>query len=136
MMRTRAVTPDRVVAAAALVLAATAPLYVSNYWLGQLLTQMLFLGIAAASLIFLSAYGGMVSLAQVAIYGIAGAFRSAKGNRHIHRRTSDSSESKLDHMAARICQDTELRDNYTVNRLLPFGEVQPWCGRFIGDSWH
>ena len=33
---------------------------------------MLFLGIVAASLIFLSAYGGMVSLAQVAIFGIAG----------------------------------------------------------------
>src|SRR5439155_14710138 len=68
----RRVTPDRVVAALALVLSATAPLYVSNYWLGQLLTQMLFLGIAAASLILLSAYGGMVSLAQVSIYGIAG----------------------------------------------------------------
>ena len=50
----------------------TAPFYVSTYWVGQLLTQMLFLGIAAASLIFLSAYGGMVSLAQVSIYGIAG----------------------------------------------------------------
>ena len=72
MTLSRRVTPDRVVAALALVLAATAPLYVSNYWLGQLLTQMLFLGIAAASLIFLSAYGGMVSLAQVSIYGIAG----------------------------------------------------------------
>jgi branched-chain amino acid transport system permease protein len=70
--RSRAVTPDRVVGALALVLAATAPFYVSNYWLGQLLTQMLFLGIAAASLIFLSAYGGMVSLAQVSVYGIAG----------------------------------------------------------------
>jgi len=68
----QSVTPDRVVGALALVLAVTAPLYVSNYWLGQLLTQMLFLGIAAASLIFLSAYGGMVSLAQVSIYGIAG----------------------------------------------------------------
>ena len=33
---------------------------------------MLFLGIVAASLIFLSAFGGMVSLAQVAVYGIAG----------------------------------------------------------------
>ena len=33
---------------------------------------MLILGIVAASLIFLSAYGGMVSLAQVAVYGIAG----------------------------------------------------------------
>jgi branched-chain amino acid transport system permease protein len=70
--RSQAVTPDRVVGALALVLAVTAPLYVSNYWLGQLLTQMLFLGIAAASLIFLSAYGGMVSLAQVSVYGIAG----------------------------------------------------------------
>jgi branched-chain amino acid transport system permease protein len=71
-MRTPAVNADRVVAAIALVLAVTAPLYVSTYWVGQLLTQMLFLGIAAASLIFLSAYGGMVSLAQVSIYGIAG----------------------------------------------------------------
>ena len=33
---------------------------------------MLIFGICAASLIFLSAYGGMVSLAQLAIYGIAG----------------------------------------------------------------
>ena len=33
---------------------------------------MLFLGVVAASLIFLSAYGGMVSLAQTAIYGVAG----------------------------------------------------------------
>ena len=72
MTASRAVTPDRVVAALALGLAVAAPLYVSTYWVGQLLTQMLFLGIAAASLIFLSAYGGMVSLAQVSIYGIAG----------------------------------------------------------------
>jgi branched-chain amino acid transport system permease protein len=70
--RGRAVSPDRVVGLIALVLAVTAPFYVSNYWVGQLLTQMLFLGIAAASLIFLSAYGGMVSLAQTAIFGIAG----------------------------------------------------------------
>jgi branched-chain amino acid transport system permease protein len=66
------VTPDRVVAVLALGLAVAAPWYVSTYWVGQLLTQMLFLGIAAASLIFLSAYGGMVSLAQVSVYGIAG----------------------------------------------------------------
>lgn len=72
MMRSRAITPDRFVAVLALALAVAAPLYVSTYWVGQLLTQMLFLGIAAASLIFLSAYGGMVSLAQVSIYGIAG----------------------------------------------------------------
>ncbi len=67
-----AVTPDRVVGVVALVLAAIAPAIVSTYWVSVLLTQMLFLGIVAASLIFLSAYGGMVSLAQVAVYGIAG----------------------------------------------------------------
>jgi branched-chain amino acid transport system permease protein len=68
----RAVTPDRAVGVAALALAVLAPFYLSGYWVGTLLTQMLFLGIVAASLIFLSAFGGMVSLAQVALYGIAG----------------------------------------------------------------
>ena len=57
---------------AILVVALLAPLLFSTYWVSALLTQMLLLGIVAASLIFLSAYGGMVSLAQVAIYGIAG----------------------------------------------------------------
>jgi branched-chain amino acid transport system permease protein len=66
------VTPDRVVGVGALVVAVLAPLFLPTYWIGTLLTQMLFLGIVAASLIFLSAYGGMVSLAQVALYGIAG----------------------------------------------------------------
>ena len=36
-----------------------------------MLTGTFLFGIAAASLIFLSSYGGMVSLAQVSIYGIA-----------------------------------------------------------------
>jgi branched-chain amino acid transport system permease protein len=49
-----------------------APLILSTYWVGNLLTNALILGIVAASLIFLSAYGGMVSLGQVALYGIAG----------------------------------------------------------------
>jgi branched-chain amino acid transport system permease protein len=66
------VTADRLVGVAALLLAILAPLYLSSYWVGTLLTQMFILGIVAASLIFLSAYGGMVSLAQVALMGIAG----------------------------------------------------------------
>jgi branched-chain amino acid transport system permease protein len=66
------VNPNRVAGVIALILAVLAPFYVSSYWVGTLLTQMLFLGIVAASLIFLSAYGGMVSLAQVSLYGIAG----------------------------------------------------------------
>jgi branched-chain amino acid transport system permease protein len=63
---------NRVVGIGALVLAVLAPLFVSTYWVGNLLTNALILGIVAASLIFLSAYGGMVSLGQVALYGIAG----------------------------------------------------------------
>jgi branched-chain amino acid transport system permease protein len=53
-------------------LAALAPLFVSDFFLNSILTKALWLGIAAASLIFLAAYGGMVSLGQVGIYGIAG----------------------------------------------------------------
>jgi branched-chain amino acid transport system permease protein len=71
-VKTFAWTPDRVVAALALVFAVVAPELLSSYWISALLTQALFLGIVAASLIFLSAYGGMLSLAQVSVYGIAG----------------------------------------------------------------
>jgi branched-chain amino acid transport system permease protein len=49
-----------------------APLVASRYWVDSLLTQAVILGIVASSLVYLSAFGGMVSLAQLAIYGIAG----------------------------------------------------------------
>jgi branched-chain amino acid transport system permease protein len=68
----RFATPERAVGLAVLVIALLAPVLFSTYWVSALLTQILLLGIIAASLTFLSAYGGMVSLAQVAIYGIAG----------------------------------------------------------------
>ena len=55
-----------------LVLALLAPAIFSAFWLNSILTQALILGIGAASLIFLSAYGGMISLAQTGLMGIAG----------------------------------------------------------------
>jgi branched-chain amino acid transport system permease protein len=58
--------------AVVVVLAALAPLVFTDFFVSVILTKSLWLGVAAASLIFLSAYGGMVSLAQVGIYGIAG----------------------------------------------------------------
>jgi branched-chain amino acid transport system permease protein len=67
-----ALTPNRTVAALALVFALVAPGILTSYWISALLTDVFLLGIVAASLIFLSAYGGMLSLAQVAMYGIAG----------------------------------------------------------------
>ena len=51
---------------------ALGPIVFSHYWLNSVLTYTFWIGIAAAGLTFLSAYGGMVSLAQVPIYGIAG----------------------------------------------------------------
>jgi branched-chain amino acid transport system permease protein len=63
---------DRALGFGALLLAALGPLIFSDYFAHQLLTQVLWYGIAAASLIFLFGYGGMVSLAQVSMYGIAG----------------------------------------------------------------
>jgi branched-chain amino acid transport system permease protein len=54
------------------VVAALMPVIATDYFVNVILTQALWLGIAAASLIFLAAFGGMVSLAQVGIYGIAG----------------------------------------------------------------
>lgn len=49
-----------------------APLVFSTFAVKNLFTQALILGIVAASLIFLNAFAGMVSLGQVALYGIAG----------------------------------------------------------------
>jgi branched-chain amino acid transport system permease protein len=60
------------VLAVLVVLAALAPLVFDDFFVSVILTKALWLGIAAASLIFLAAYGGMVSLAQVGIYGVAG----------------------------------------------------------------
>jgi branched-chain amino acid transport system permease protein len=48
------------------------PLGLDAYWSHQIFIQTFLFGIAGASLIFLSAYGGMVSLGQTALFGIAG----------------------------------------------------------------
>jgi len=65
-------TIERSVAGVAIAIMVLAPLLFSTYTVDQLLTQVLILGIVAMSLIFLASYGGMVSLAQTAIFGIAG----------------------------------------------------------------
>lgn len=69
---TMRMTLDRGIASAALVLAALGPIVFDRYWVSYVLTGTFLIGIVAASMIFLSAYGGMVSLAQISIYGIAG----------------------------------------------------------------
>ena len=48
------------------------PLFASQFLVVQIGIQSLFLGIVALGLIFLAGYGGMVSLAQMALYGVSG----------------------------------------------------------------
>lgn len=66
------VSLERSIAGVALVLVLLGPLVFDAFWVSFILTQVFWYAIAAATLIFLSAYGGMTSLAQVSIYGIAG----------------------------------------------------------------
>ncbi len=55
----------------ALYLVALGPAAFGSYWVSAILTQTFLFGIAAASLTFLSAYGGMVSLSQSALLAIS-----------------------------------------------------------------
>ena len=59
-------------ATAAIVVLAIFPLISGGFLTSTVGMRSLWLGIAAASLIFLAGYGGMVSLGQTAMYGIAG----------------------------------------------------------------
>jgi branched-chain amino acid transport system permease protein len=63
---------ERTVGAGVLVVVAAGPAIFNDYWVSTVLTETFLFGIAAASLIFLFAYGGMVSLAQTALMGISG----------------------------------------------------------------
>jgi branched-chain amino acid transport system permease protein len=65
-------TTERAIGVGVLVVAVLAPAIFNAYWLDAILTQTLIFGMVAASLIFLSAYGGMISLAQTGLMGIAG----------------------------------------------------------------
>jgi len=57
--------------AAVVIVLLLAPLIFTDFFLSALLTQAIWLGLVAMSMIFLNSYGGMVSLAQVGIFGIA-----------------------------------------------------------------
>jgi branched-chain amino acid transport system permease protein len=48
------------------------PLVANQYWIVQVGIRALWLGTVGLSLVFLAGYGGMVSLAQTAVYGVAG----------------------------------------------------------------
>ncbi len=72
MTRDPKVVTERAIGMGGLILALAAPLIFNAYWVDVILTQALIVGIAAASMIFLAAYGGMISLAQTMLMGMAG----------------------------------------------------------------
>ena len=71
-LRPMRLAPEHGVLLAVLAVLVLAPLFSTTFFVSFVLTQTLWLGIAGASLIFLAAYGGMISLAQTLMYGFAG----------------------------------------------------------------
>jgi branched-chain amino acid transport system permease protein len=63
---------ERTFAVTALVLLVLAPTFLNSNWTDNILTETFIFGISASSLIFLSAYGGMVSLSQSALFALSG----------------------------------------------------------------
>jgi branched-chain amino acid transport system permease protein len=63
---------ERAIGIGVLVFVLLGPQIVSGFWMDTVLTQTFILGIGAASLVFLSAFGGMISLAQAGLMGISG----------------------------------------------------------------
>lgn len=51
---------------------AAAPLFSSDFFVEFVLTRTLILGMAAATIVFLTGYAGMTSLAQLTLFGVAG----------------------------------------------------------------
>ena len=68
----RLLSARNVVVVAATALALLLPLFGSNFFVEFVMTRTMILGIAAATIVFLAAYGGMVSLAQYLLAGVAG----------------------------------------------------------------
>lgn len=60
------------------------PLVASPFWTVQIGAQALFLGVIALSLMFLGGYGGMVSLSQMTVAGVAGYMVAVFGTNSTH----------------------------------------------------
>lgn len=71
--------PRRGVLLAAAAVLLVFPLVAPPFWVTQIAAQSLILGIVALSLVLLAGYGGMVSMAQLAVAGIAGYFAAYFG---------------------------------------------------------
>ena len=64
--------PGTIFTIAVIGLVACAPLFASDFFVEFVLTRTLILGMAAATIVFLTGYAGMTSLAQLTLFGVAG----------------------------------------------------------------
>ena len=65
-------SPRNAVAAAAVAVLVLLPFVASDFFVVFVMTRAVMLGLAASTIVFLSSYGGMVSLAQLLFVGVAG----------------------------------------------------------------
>jgi branched-chain amino acid transport system permease protein len=77
----KAIRPQHVLVALFLI---AYPLVASPFWTVQIGAQALFLGVIALSLMFLAGYGGMVSLSQMTVAGVAGYMVAVFGTNSTH----------------------------------------------------
>ncbi len=72
MSSSRAVGGRHIALLVVLAVLVVLPTFGSEFFVNFVVTRALILGLVASTLVFLSAYGGMVSLAQLLSYGVAG----------------------------------------------------------------
>ena len=68
----RSVSARSAAVAVACVFMVLLPAFGSDFFVDFVMTRALMLGLAASTIVFLSGYGGMTSLAQWLIFGVAG----------------------------------------------------------------
>lgn len=68
----RLLTPSTVIVVGLVVLLLVLPAFASSFFVTFVLTQALILGLIAATIVFLTSLGGMISLAQLLLAGVAG----------------------------------------------------------------
>jgi branched-chain amino acid transport system permease protein len=68
----RLLTPGNAAAAVLVLVLFALPAISTSFFMGFVMTRTLMLGLAAATIVFLFKYGGMTSLAQLLMFGIAG----------------------------------------------------------------
>ncbi len=72
MTARRLLTPANAAVVALVVLLLALPAFLTDFFVTFVLTQTLILGLIAATIVFLTAHGGMISLAQLLFAGVAG----------------------------------------------------------------